>query len=83
MMRGTTVPDVLAFSNVTLIDGRGGDPVVGATVVVKDGLFSDVYPGPADLPADVKKVDGTGKYLLPGFMNGNVHLLDGIMMMGM
>lgn len=76
------MPDVLAFSNVTLIDGRGGDPVVGATVVVKDGLFSDVYPGPADLPADVKKVDGTGKYLLPGFMNGNVHLLDGIMMIG-
>jgi imidazolonepropionase-like amidohydrolase len=27
-------------------------------------------------------IDATGKFVLPGLMNGNVHLLDGIMMMG-
>lgn len=73
---------VSAFVDVTLIDGNGGDPVRGATVVVKDGAFAEIHAGPVDLPEEVAKIDGAGKYLLPGYMNGNIHLLDGMTMMG-
>lgn len=71
-----------AFCGVTLIDGLGGEPVAGATVLVKDGLFAEVLPFAMALPEGVEVIDAEGKYLLPGYMNGNVHLLDGIMMMG-
>ena len=71
------------ISGGTLIDGRGGAPLNDAVVHIVDGRFQAIGRR-ADfgtLPAD-RQFDAAGKFVLPGFMNANVHLLDGIMMMG-
>lgn len=75
-------PQTTAFTNVTLIDGRGGAPVCPATVVMEGDRF--VAAGAAaqiQVPEGAQVVDGTGQWLLPGFVNGNVHLLDAWMFM--
>ncbi|MDV6283645.1 amidohydrolase family protein [Rhodococcus jostii] len=72
-----------ALSGVTLIDGRGGTPAENTTVVVEDGSITRIVPSSQyDTSAGPQVIDAAGKWLLPGYINGNIHLLDGIMMMG-
>jgi imidazolonepropionase-like amidohydrolase len=69
---------VTAVTGVTLIDGLGGTPVPSATVVFDGERF--VAAGPSDtttIPDGAVIVDAAGQTLIPGFVNGNVHLLDG------
>lgn len=59
-----------------MIDGHGGQAVEHATVLIEDDRI--VAAGPSSqvpTPADVTVIDVTHKYLLPGLMDGNVHLL--------
>lgn len=78
-MNGTA----LCIAGGTLIDGTGGKPLEHSLIHVVDGRIRAVGRR-ADFPAmpEGELIDATGRYVLPGFMNGNVHLLDGIMMMG-
>jgi imidazolonepropionase-like amidohydrolase len=65
----------LAVVGVAVLDGGGGPPVPGQTVVAAGGLIERV--GPADEvtpPAGAAVVDGTGATLLPGFVDAHVHL---------
>ena len=64
----------IAVTDVTLIDGTGSSPLAKATVVIEDGLIADI--GKSDdvnVPTDAIVIDGRGKYLLPGFIDSNVH----------
>jgi imidazolonepropionase-like amidohydrolase len=75
----------LQITGCTLIDGTGSPAsTVPMTIRIEDGRFSSVTP---TLPEDwsttsAAVVDARGKYVIPGLINSNVHLLDGIMMMG-
>ncbi len=65
----------LAFVNVTVIPMDSERVLEGHTVVVRDGRI--VAVGPADeveVPEGATRIDGTGKYLLPGLaeMHGHV-----------
>lgn len=63
-----------AIENVTLIDGNGGKPLRNQSVWVEDGLIKGLgKAGSLSLPDYVQRVDGRGKYLLPGFIDTNVH----------
>lgn len=65
----------LAIVGATLVDGTGGDPIPDAAVVVEGSRI--VAVGPSDgveVPADARVLDGRGRYLLPGFVDANVHL---------
>ena len=66
----------------TLIDGNGGTPLADSMIHVADGRIRAVGRRGDGTPPGARVIDATGQYVLPGFMNGNVHLLDGIMMMG-
>jgi len=67
----------LAITNATLIDGLGGTPVEHATVVIDGSRFSTVGPGKSIPISDgIQVIDASGQWLVPGFVNGNVHLLD-------
>lgn len=71
------------ITNGTLIDGLGGAPQPSMSVLLEDGRFTAV--GPASelvAPEHATVIDANGTWILPGLINGNVHLLDGIMMMG-
>lgn len=73
---------VTAITDVTLIDGTGRQPIASATVIFEGDQF--VAAGRATdlvVPEGAAVIDGTGKWLIPGFVNGNVHLLDAWMFM--
>ncbi|QSE88138.1 amidohydrolase family protein [Rhodococcus pseudokoreensis] len=72
-----------ALSGATLIDGRGGSPLTERTVVVENGVITRIVPtSQYDASSGPEVLDVSGKWLLPGYINGNIHLLDGVMMMG-
>lgn len=64
----------LLLTNLTLIDGRGGDPVEDAAIAVQDGRVA--YAGrAADAPREAARViDGGGRSAVPGLVNAHVHL---------
>ena len=79
--KGQIMP--VAVVGGTLIDGNGGVPQPDAVVLIEDGRFSAVGKrGAVKVPPSATVIDAAGQFVLPGIMNGNVHLLDAIMMMG-
>src|SRR5215475_7024407 len=65
----------LVISGATVIDGNGGAPLLDAVVVINDGRIASVAPrSGARPPAGTQVVDGTGKFVVPGFVDTNVHL---------
>lgn len=66
---------ITAFTGATVIDAVG-EPISGGVVLVQDRLI--LASGEAQavpIPSDAEIVDLTGKFLLPGFIDGNVHLV--------
>lgn len=62
------------IEDVTLIDGSGGKPQKNMYVTVigdEIRLVEDEAPG--GMPRNASRIDGKGKYLLPGFIDTNVH----------
>lgn len=74
--------NLTVISNGTLIDGNGGPPLPRASILIKGSRIESVAAGEMDIPADAKRIDASGKFILPGLINANVHLIDGIMLMG-
>jgi imidazolonepropionase-like amidohydrolase len=71
---GSLAQGDLAIVDITIIDGNGGKPREHATVLVRNGRITSIS-GATDrnsLP-DATRIDGRGKYLLPGFIDSNVH----------
>jgi len=67
----------LVIENVTVIPMTGvGDERI-ATVVIEDGkIVSMVGPDGEDARHNVRRIDGSGKFLLPSFVDTHVHLDD-------
>ena len=64
----------IAITSVTLIDGNGGAPKPNSTVIIENGVISDIRPArSARIPSAAVIVDGSDHYLLPGFIDSNVH----------
>lgn len=74
--------EITVISNGTLIDGNGGAPLRNASVLIQNDRIQKVWSGDGDIPSNAKKIDANGKFILPGLINANVHLIDGIMLMG-
>jgi imidazolonepropionase-like amidohydrolase len=67
----------LLIENVTLIDGTGRPPIAAASVLVDDDRIRLISRQPIDAPAKTQRIDGTGKYLIPGLMDMHIHLTGG------
>lgn len=67
--------DVLAMVGATLIDGTGRDPVRRSVVLIKEGRIIAVGDSSMELPTEVRRVDARGKFIIPGLMDANVHLV--------
>ena len=66
--------DTLLIENVTLIDGTGRPSVAGASVLVDGDRISRIARGSIDAPRGTRRIDGTGKFLMPGLMDMHIHL---------
>ena len=71
----------IAFERVNLVDGRGGPVQPEMTVIVQDGRFTVVRPAALVSAADLagaRRIDGRGRYLMPGLVDMHVHLEGGV-----
>ena len=67
--------EVKVLKNFTLIDGKGGQPLANAAMVIDNGRIT--YAGPvAGLkpPAGAETMDLAGKFVMPGIINLHGHL---------
>jgi imidazolonepropionase-like amidohydrolase len=70
-------PDGIALVGATLIDGSGGPALEGSVVVVRSGRIESVGPrGEFLLPERTAEVDLTGRWIMPGLIDGHVHLVE-------
>ena len=66
----------LAITNVTVIDGTGGPNTSNQSVLVKDGVITRIEDSSTfDPPADADRLDGSGKFLMPGWIDAHIHLV--------
>ena len=64
----------VALIGGTLIDGNGGAPVPNTTVLIQDQKILEVGPaGKVKIPEKAQKIDVTGKFILPGFIDCHIH----------
>jgi imidazolonepropionase-like amidohydrolase len=63
----------VAIQNVTLIDGTDHAPRHNVTVVVQGQNILAITGNPQQQPKGTRIVDGTGKFLIPGLWNNDLH----------
>lgn len=66
----------LAITNVTVIDGTGGPNIPAQTVLIEEGAIAVI--GETDVtkaPPGARVVDGSGKFLMPGWIDAHIHLV--------
>lgn len=64
----------LLLENVTIIDGTGRPAIANAHVLVLGDRIATVSRESLDVPSGVRRIDGSGKYLIPGLMDMHIHL---------
>ncbi|MBA3893708.1 MAG: amidohydrolase family protein [Gemmatimonadales bacterium] len=70
-------PDGIALIGATLIDGTGGPPLEESVVVIRRGHVESVGSrGDFRLPERTTEMDLTGRWIMPGLVDGHVHLVD-------
>ncbi len=66
---------ILAIVDATLIDGRGGSPVVDAIVIVRgERIVAVGKRGSVSIPSGAEVVDAQGLTLLPGLIDSHFHI---------
>ncbi|MBB5518397.1 amidohydrolase family protein [Amphiplicatus metriothermophilus] len=66
-------PADIAITDVTVIDGTSAPARQHMTVLVKDGRIAAIAPAGRGGVDAARVTDGREKYLLPGFIDSNVH----------
>ena len=65
----------LAIVGGTIIDGNGGPPILNGTIVIEGNRITAVGPSASvEVPEGASVIDGSGKFVTPGFIDSNVHL---------
>lgn len=63
----------VAFKNVTVIPMGKVQSLPNQTVLIKNGVIIEIGTE-VKIPKDAVKIDGSGKYLIPGLWDSHVHL---------
>lgn len=66
----------LVIEGVTLIDGTGREPVGAMNIVIDGDRILAVGPD-VTAPSGAQRVNGTGKFAIPGLIDAHVHLRGG------
>jgi imidazolonepropionase-like amidohydrolase len=66
----------IAIVNATVIDGTGAPAKANTAILIQGKKIVAVGPrGQLNIPSDAKVIDATGKYVIPGLIDTNVHLI--------
>ena len=68
--------DSLWISNITLVDPTTGQVVPSANVAIRGQTIRAVLPIDSAPDENVRRIDGTGKFLIPGLWDMHVHIAD-------
>ena len=76
---GTAAAQTTVLTNATLIDGSGAAPRPNVTIMIERGRIADIVPTPQgqhvmEVPRGATVVDLTGKFVVPGIINGHGHV---------
>ncbi len=64
----------LAIETVTIIDGTGNEVMENQTVLIQNGIILSIFPtGKETLPENCTVLDLSGKFILPGLIDGHTH----------
>lgn len=66
---------MLAITNGVIIDGRGGDPLMGTILIEGERITSLGRQDQVTIPRDATVVDAMGGSILPGLIDSHVHFL--------
>ena len=59
----------------TIIDGTGGEPIENGAIVIAGGKIEAIGPaGEVEIPEDAEKIDAAGKTVMPGIIDGHIHV---------
>jgi imidazolonepropionase-like amidohydrolase len=79
LLAGVVIPasaQTVAFTNVNVIPMDRERVLAKQTVLVKNGVIAEIGDAKkVKVPKDAVRVDGTGKYLVPGLVDMHTHLL--------
>ena len=71
----TRIDEGIAFLDVTVVDVSGDSVLSGVTIIVSGEWISHVIPSDnVRLGPEVERVDGSGRFLIPGLWDMHVHL---------
>ena len=74
-----TAQDTTVIQGATVIDGTGQNPIANASIVIAGGRIVAIGPTTATrVPAKARIIPAHGKFVIPGLMDANVHLVYGI-----
>src|SRR2546426_4580907 len=66
----------LAITGATVIDGTGKPPVSDGVVLIAAGRIAAVGAArDVTIPSGARRLDVRGKYVIPGLMDANLHLM--------
>lgn len=66
---------VIAFTRVNVVPMDRERVLTNQTVIIRDGLIADIgESGKVKIPKGAQKIEGKGKYLIPGLTDMHVHL---------
>ena len=66
---------ILAITNGTLIDGRGGDPLMGTLLIEGERITALGRQDQVTIPRDATVIDAMGGSILPGLIDCHVHFM--------
>jgi len=68
-------PESIAIVGGTIIDGNGGKPLQQGVILIQDRRIVAVGGPDVPVPSNAKRIDAKDKYIIPGLMDANVHLV--------
>ena len=75
---GAQPPGAIAFTNVTVVPLDRDHTLADHTVVVRGDRIAAVGPsGKVEVPSDATRIDGRGKFLMPGMAEMHAHIPGG------
>ena len=77
LIESISTDSMLVISNVDLFTGEGNTLLRGYDVFIEGERIKAIQPSSAISGGAYKEIDGTGKVLVPGFVDTHVHIMSG------